>query len=390
MADDVDVGAVTDKIKCNYCSNKAVNKIVTCVTCKAVYHNSCVARVKSCVRDPKDDTVVMCCGKGEVNMKKSEINNHEVKALQEEVQLLRKLVKEMEDKNSLLSDKVQYLETALKEKDSASSLSYAKVVSDNKTQKHNIIKNIPDLVIKPINPQEANETNTDIKKYIKPSNLKVCVKSIKTKRNGSLSVKCDSGNDNKILQKALQEELGHKYTITEKTLKNPRIKIPGVEGEYSEKDIEEMLRAQNNIIKNSEMIKVIYIRRFRRKVTSTVYLETSPILFHKLMDAKKIYFDWQKLPVYEDLNINRCGRCCGYNHSFKKCTSPQHCSTCGGQHEAQDCKQEHKRCINCIHANEKYGKKYDTNHAAYETENCESYRFLKELTISNIDYGFSQ
>lgn len=232
MADDVHVGIVPDKIKCNYCNNKAVNKIVNCVTCKAVYHNSCVTRVKNCVRDPKDETLVVCCGKSEVNVKRNDTNDYEVKALQQEVQLLRKLVREMEDKNILLSDKVQYLERALKDKESATYLSYAGVVSDNKTQKHNIIKNIPDLVIKPINPQEANETNSDIKKknYIKT--LKVCVKSIKTKRNGSLLIKCDYGNDNKILQQAFQVELGNKCTISEKTLKNPRIKIPGVGRRY--------------------------------------------------------------------------------------------------------------------------------------------------------------
>lgn len=69
--------------------------------------------------------------------------------------------------------------------------------------------------------------------------------------------------------------------------------------------------------------------------------------------------------VYEDLNINRCGGCCGYNHSSKKC---------------KDCTLEHKRCANSSDEIEKYNKKYDPKHAEYEIVKCKAYIFLKKKT----------
>jgi len=96
------------KLKCNYCRKVLSDKKVTCDKCKAYFHKSCMERNhKTCKTINMQD---------EGN--KVEENNKE-EFYQTEISLLKRIIRELEEKNSiliensaLLREKVEYLEKA--------------------------------------------------------------------------------------------------------------------------------------------------------------------------------------------------------------------------------------------------------------------------------------
>lgn len=101
MADDVNVACGSSDIKCNYCGSKTSKKFVKCSKCGAVYHSSCAGRVKGCSRDTTNENMIICCGLAQ---------ERDCDPLLNEVTLLRKLVHELEEKNTLLMEKILHLE----------------------------------------------------------------------------------------------------------------------------------------------------------------------------------------------------------------------------------------------------------------------------------------
>lgn len=106
------------------------------------------------------------------------------------------------------------------------------------------------------------------------------------------------------------------------------------------------------------------------------------------MKSEKLYIGWQRCRIYEDFNLSRCYKCCGYGHSAKKCANAARCQYCAGNHDGLTCKdKDNKRCANCLLANEKYKTEKNIAHYAFEENQCESYQYLKKRVISQTDYS---
>lgn len=71
--------------------------------------------------------------------------------------------------------------------------------------------------------------------------------------------------------------------------------------------------------------------------------------FANVMKVKVVYIEWDECICYENINVKRCFKCCGFNHSVAKCKSERDvCAKCGENHIAKDCLSELPRCINCV------------------------------------------
>ena len=66
-------------------------------------------------------------------------------------------------------------------------------------------------------------------------------------------------------------------------------------------------------------------------------------------------------------------RLCLCNHIAKNCTKDTACSKCGDQHNAKDCTNENKNCINCQELKNKTNAEIDTKHTAFDTQ-CPIYK----------------
>lgn len=288
----------------------------------------------------------------------------------------------MEDKNSLLEEKVVSLEEKLNkttENQKQSFKTYANVVNtNNKT-------NTPKLIIQPKIAQGPAKTKADVFSKIKPAELQVGINKVTGINNGSLIIKCSNEKDLNILQEKVVEHLGNTYDIRKQSLVKPRLKIVGIEKRYSEEELTSVIRMQNSL---NDDLTVVHIQHIVGKKTYTAFLETTPRVFAHFMSEGNILIEWQRCKCYEDLNLNKCIKCKGYKHSSKKCKEKNPiCGNCAETHEG-DCQGKVKKCINCVRSNTKYKTKYETSHSVYELEVCQTYQLQKLLQKSKIDYSF--
>lgn len=134
------------------------------------------------------------------------------------------------------------------------------------------------------------------------------------------------------------------YTIKEKKLKMPKIKIVGVKSNKSEHEMVDTLRKQNNWIGKEDFLNIKYIKKIRNTEKSILFADCSPVLFHKMINFKKIYFDWEIHNVYEEYVVPRCYNCQGFHHKSVTCSKNKVCYECGEEHGVNSCSSDMKKC----------------------------------------------
>lgn len=364
---------------CAYCKKKAVEHII-CVKCEKPYHKSCITRLKTAKIISSEKGI--CCYDDATTITFITALIKENEAKDTEIRLLKKLNKEMEEKNCLLKEKIQNTENNIFLKSYASVA--ANPIQTNVIQKNNI-KNIPSLIIKPKDTQESSKTRKDVDKNINPTELNIGVNNIRYTKAGNVIIKCGTKEDTEALKIIATQKLNEKYEVEETKLKKPRIKICHYYGNKNATEIENSIRKQNKYIEESDEIKVTYIKKTDTKGT-LVFAECSSRLFNKIMYYKKIYIGWERYPVYEDISLPQCYHCYGYYHKNKDCRNKKVCVYCAGEHLEEQCPKQIKKCNNCAVANNKYKTSYDTSHEANSKE-CPTYKYLIQILRTKINYS---
>jgi len=70
----------------------------------------------------------------------------------------------------------------------------------------------------------------------------------------------------------------------------------------------------------------------------------------KLLLQNKVKLGWIISKIEDYVSVNRCFKCCSFNHRARDCREEESCSLCAGRHRLRDCTaslQEYK-CVNCI------------------------------------------
>ncbi|XP_050298069.1 uncharacterized protein LOC126737284 [Anthonomus grandis grandis] len=312
------------------------------------------------------------------------------KCLQFETHTL--LQNSIEDKIKIIESKDEII-TLLKQKltESESSRipittsSYSQIAQTEIKKSPKININLPGIIIKPKQKQTAEKTEKDIKEAIAPKDLRIAVKNTKKIKDSSILIQCCNKEHVDILKKEAESKLKN-YEVQVTKLRLPRFKIIGCTTNLSEKEIENSIRKQNNFITEQNKLKITYNKKARNdKGKSIVFGECDPILFSKLIYEKKIFFGWQRYPVYEDLSIQRCFKCQQFYHKIENCPNEAVCEFCSNKHDVSECPKLQKKCVNCISANMKYKSNYNTVHEANNPE-CPSYQYQLNLLRTKIDY----
>lgn len=254
-------------------------------------------------------------------------------------------------------------------------------------KKNNIGNNFPTLIVKPKNKQTGGQTEKELKEKVNPTKLNLGIRNSRTTKDGSLIVKCETKEDINVLKTETERYLGTKYIIETPKMKNPKIKIIGYAGNKSAKEIENSIRNQNKWIDKKDNLNVTYIKKIRNGSKSTVYMECSPKLFKQLMEEKKIYLEWERHPVYEDISVTRCFNCQGFYHKSDKCDRNKVCAKCSGPHDTAQCNARLLKCNNCHLANVTYKKNLKTDHSTLDPA-CPSTQYHLEIVRSKINYSF--
>ncbi|KAL3272112.1 hypothetical protein HHI36_022574, partial [Cryptolaemus montrouzieri] len=115
---------------------------------------------------------------------------------QEIIDLLKEKMKSYEDRAAITSQQT-----------------YATVLGGKTNIKVDKNNNYPDLIFKPKKAQSVTQTRSDIEREIKPSELKVGIKKIKTLRDGALAISCQTRAENETFKAAAEKSLGKFYEI---------------------------------------------------------------------------------------------------------------------------------------------------------------------------------
>lgn len=320
------------------------------------------------------------------------ILNQKIELLNEKVQNLPKKTLTEDNYTAIMNNLIKINEkiNILETKKPEHVLSYAKVASKTVISP---TTNTPGqtLLIKPRKHQEMSTTKKDLHKNINLTELKIGINSIKNVKNGGMEIKCKNKEDVRKLEEEIKKKVTQ-YDVQIKELLNPKIKISGLklENNMSEKDIENMIRQQNNFIKEDDKLIIHHIRYNEQKRSYMLFAEINASLFKKNFNQNhgKLFIAWQYLDVYENNQITRCYNCCRYNHKNKNCKNKTVCPYCSGEHSIENCrkKEDEKKCINCEFANAKYKTRHCTKHLANDNE-CPTYRYYQNKLVSQINYA---
>lgn len=429
------------------CASKPPASVVVCILCNALYHISCSERKNfvslggalgvCCMKrtsksnlvdkDAKDVMIIQLKENllklqedyinqlklGDKSRKKmdssasSEVIPEPYESIQRENELLNALVNEMKDKNTLLVEKNSNLSKQIEEYKTNSSPSYASVLSSNVPNKNtqSYTTSLP-IIITSKNRSVNQNIRESFVNMTNHSEFDAKVISLKELNNGELRIQCHSNDDAaKVLEK-VNTDMGEVFTASYEKLDLPKLKIVGIKRKYEPKELEKDLVSLNFNELKEKVCKVTYIqeissinnnaspkergRLHEDKIKYTAYLEVDPAIYNKVMRTGKIFVKYQRCNVYEELNLKRCFKCCGYGHNSKKCNNKIRCGYCGDEHETKSCDQKDRlKCVNCVESNEKYKTKRNWKHAALDSDKCDTFKSRRTFLKSKINYSIS-
>lgn len=331
------------------------------------------------------------------------------------------------EKNKLLTEKIDMLVQKINNKELdkkiINTLTYSKVckegvsiTNNNKTADSNYL---PPLIVKS---KENSQISTDlifnvIKEQLNPAVDNFVAKLTKTKNH--VKIQCVKEDDCEKIKQLIDTRTENKFDIVKTTLKNPMIKIVNITNKYTNNELAEILKRQNNLIHTNTNVQVKYIKEINQNMVNikkskqnnqkeinqqsyavrvqsknktnmhyTAFVELDPLSYNILMQVGKIRIGWDYCKIFEELNLNRCFKCNGYGHNSKKCRNQLSCAICADSHESNGCKCTNKVCVNCKRYNDKYGIKYNIDHAAYEYEKCEFFKNLRYKYRMQVNYNY--
>lgn len=362
-------------MECDVCKGKK-EPVFPCDGCKTAHCKTCAGLTSSEIKvmQLKDRLMIFYCKKCKdgdtITLLQSLIADKSriIAANDEIIQMLRKKVDELEA-NSAVVQKVVYSDA----------------VKKNLLVKKPELNNTPALIIKSRHQQDPEKTKFDLIKKVNPSKLKIGIRAVRNTKKGDTIVRCQNIGD----LESLKNEIGKKmsgYDVQVSKLRKPRIKIVGYQGTLEKEEIEQRLRDQNKFIGEIDELRVTYVAKSKKSSQSIIFGECSSQLFHKFMAEEKVFLDWERCSVYEDISIRRCFKCQGYYHKQDSCTEKIACEYCSEDHKLADCQKAHKTCINCVRTNQKFKRNHDIHHTATDPD-CPSLQYLMSTLRNRTDYG---
>lgn len=406
MASDSDHVDLEDDVYFRCC--KKLCKVVICINCGAVFHTSCAGRYKQLKYI--DETRVQCCKSDKLTLKSSlnhedEIKNivknvcssikiHPNESLTKENAILSELVKELQEKNKLLRDKIESLSVLKVQQESVnkninfnSSLTYAEQVK----KKRSIYEDgQPLMLVKPKVSQESKVTKSEIQNKVNLSNIEVGIRQVKENKNGSVVIACNNKEELVKLRNETIVNIGNDYDveIREPRIVKPCLKIFGITQQIEKDELIHSIKKQNRFIHSEADIEVLMIKEVgghSDKLYKAI-LSVDKITYDEVMKIRKLNIGWARCAVYEHITITQCFNCYKFNHKSANCKSKTVCPKCMGDHSSNECTNKSYKCANCMHAIDVLGiKDINPNHAAWNV-NCPCYQHKIKLKRDRIIY----
>lgn len=238
------------------------------------------------------------------------------------------------------------------------------------------------LIVRPTHSQTSDKTKDDLRNKV---NVSVPISGVRNAANGGVIIACKNSDEIQALQKEAADHLGIDYEVRLLEKYNPKILIVGMSTLIDKTSLSQKLKSQNSFLQNST-ITVVKVQQSTKSKYFNAVVELDNQSYKKALQLKKVFIDWERCFVYENVYVVQCYKCCGYNHKTDICKNVQSCSKCAQQHLFKDCSNDFTRCINCKTANEKFKMNLDVNHPSWDKK-CTVYLRKIQLERRKINYN---
>lgn len=306
--------------------------------------------------------------------------------LLKEIRELRKVVNNLAHELQETKDKISQIETG---NPATPSFSAMLKVPKKMNIQTNIAQKPPALLVK--HPDKtSDETKKIIQDTINPTEEGYQVVGLRKTRNTGVVISTKDENSKMTEMKEKLEKKG--LVVTLPGLKRPRIIIYGVDSDMDEENLLKAIHAQNyekegrTLEEVKANFKPIFKTGRKNMPTRNWVLETSPAARKNAVQQKgKMQIGWYSCRVEDYVEVTRCYKCQGTNHTAAKCKEQNetcsHCGQIGHSHKVCSKKNEPPKCVNCA----KLGLKAD--HPAVD-RSCAFYLKQVELRANHTDYGY--
>ncbi|KAH0815742.1 hypothetical protein GEV33_007049 [Tenebrio molitor] len=434
--DDSDSSSEQSNEKCRKCRRKVLHASVKCAKCNEIYHERCFQILvgkgkKFCVIT---DSMMLCEEHCRQISCVEETFQRVVKELKQENLALKNENSKLITENCSLSSEIEALGMEINKlkncdnsselKENSTDITVIKTITDkfkadlteyfsslkndiniHVSQKFNelgtglspsisspktyseIAKQPKDVVIlQPKVLQDSLSTMKNLKEQINLAEVGVGITKIKHLKNGGISVACNNADERIKLETEAKKKLGDAYSVKKTILYNPKIKIVGFSEELNEENLRNCLIQQNLSLKNiSGTFKLITCKKMKKNYLAII--EVDPLTFADFMKMESVCIGWNICKVYEHVNVLRCFKCGGFNHTSEKCKEDvSKCLNCCGEgHDEKDC-NNNSVCVNCLKLNKSNNLNLKVDHSRFNYS-CEVYK--KQVSISKSKTRYS-
>jgi hypothetical protein len=242
------------------------------------------------------------------------------------------------------------------------------------------------VILQPKVLQDSLSTMKNLKEQINLAEVGVGITKIKHLKNGGISVACNNADEKIKLETEAKKKLGDAYSVKKTILYNPKIKIVGFSEELNEENLRNCLIQQNLSLKNiSGTFKLITCKKMKKNYLAII--EVDPLTFADFMKMESVCIGWNICKVYEHVNVLRCFKCGGFNHTSEKCKEDvSKCLNCCEEgHDEKDC-NNNSVCVNCLKLNKSNNLNLKVDHSRFNYS-CEVYK--KQVSVSKSKTRYS-
>lgn len=227
------------------------------------------------------------------------------------------------------------------------------------------VKTSKTLVIVPKVDQSCEKTRADLRAKLDPR--KQQLSEFRNGRNGQVYVQCPAQVNFDDIRKDVEHILGDEYSTS---LPLARVKIIGMSEKYSDSDLIDLLKSQNEGIPWKQ-VKVLgfFENKIYKYQKYNAVLEIDNETDKHLEKLEKVNIGFDRCKISRTVHVLRCYRCGQFNHKSTDCKNKEACSKCSGEHKTSDCISSTLKCVNCMLANTTRNPKLDIQHAA-NNHNC--------------------
>lgn len=235
----------------------------------------------------------------------------------------------------------------------------------------------PAVVVKPKTTQENKKTKADILQNFNPAYSEININKIKHIKDGGILLSCETSEEIVKFKKIAEDKLSDNYDVHEVKGIHPRVRIVGLSEKLSDDAILKLVVKQNRELfsDNTEckIIKCWPTKHNNDLFQVTLQLDIST--YKKVIINGYILIGLDLCKVYDGIDILRCFKCNGFNHSQNNCKNDVSCPKCGDKHEKNSCQAVKAKCINCFKLRGKTNNSnIDFEHEAWSYGSCHAYK----------------